>query len=324
MKLASLRDGTAQGRLVIVSADQSTAVRGTAARTLLAALQDWKTCERLLRAQAGLLENGTVNDSFVFDARAVLAPIPQAPQWLDASAFRTHSELVAQAWAAPNRFTDDTPLMYQGASDDLLPASGPSCLPDEAHDIDLEAEVAVIVDEVPMGTSAEAALEHIKLVLLANDVSLRAFGAREQHSGFGFLQAKPSSVFSPLAVTPEELGIYWRGGRLHRPVTARVNGAWIGSPNAGHMTFSFGDLIAHAARTRRLSAGTIIGSGTVSDPDRQAGSVTLLELRAVEKMNHGEPRTPFLKFGDRVEIDVLDEDGRSMFGKIDHQVLRST
>jgi fumarylacetoacetate (FAA) hydrolase len=324
MKLASLRDGTAQGRLVIVSRDQSTAVRGAAARTLLAALQDWRTCERLLRAQAGLLENGTVSDSFVFDARAVLAPISQAPQWLDASAFRTHSELVAQAWAAPNRFTDDTPLMYQGASDDLLPASGPSYLPDEAHDIDLEAEVAVIVDDVPMGTPAEAAPEHIKLVLLANDVSLRAFGAREHNSGFGFLQAKPSSVFSPLAVTPEELGIFWRGGRLHRPVTARINGRWIGSPNAGHMTFSFGDLIAHAARTRRLSAGTIIGSGTVSDPDRQAGSATLLELRAVEKINHGEPRTPFLKFGDRIEIDVLDEDGRSLFGKIDHQVLRST
>lgn len=324
MKLASLRDGTAQGRLVIVSSDQSTAVRGAAAHTLLAALQNWKTCEPLLRAQAGLLERGTVNDSFAFDVSVLLAPIPKAPQWLDASAFRTHSELVARAWGTSNRFADDVPLMYQGASDDLLPACGPSYLPDEAHDIDLEAEVAVIVDDVPMGTPAEAALEHIKLVLLANDVSLRAFGAREQHSGFGFLQAKPSTVFSPLAVTPDGLGIFWRGGRLHRPVTARINGAWIGSPNAGQMTFSFGDLIAHAARTRRLSAGTIIGSGTVSDPDRQAGSATLLELRAVEKMNHGEPQTPFLKFGDRIEIDVLDEDGRSMFGKIDHQVLRST
>jgi fumarylacetoacetate (FAA) hydrolase len=323
MKLASLRDGTPQGRLIIVSADQSRAVRGATAHTLLAALQNWKACEPLLRAQAGLLESGTVNDSFVFDARAVLAPISQAPQWLDASAFRTHSELVAQAWAAPNRFMDDMPLMYQGASDDLLPACGPSYLPDEAHEIDLEAEVAIIVDDVPLGTPAEAALEHIKLVLLANDVSLRAFGAREQHSGFGFLQAKPSTVFSPLAVTPDELGVYWRGGRLHQPVTARVNGTWIGSPNAGHMTFSFGDLIAHAAKTRRLSAGTIIGSGTVSDPDRQAGSATLVELRAVEKMTYGEPRTPFLRFGDRIEIDVLDQHGRSMFSKIDHQVLRS-
>jgi fumarylacetoacetate (FAA) hydrolase len=323
VKLGSLRDGTSHGRLVIVSVDQSRAVKAAAARTLLAALEDWRTCEPLLRAQAGLLERGSVADSFAFDVNAMLAPIPKAPQWLDASAFRTHSELVALAWQTPNRFMDDMPLMYQGASDDLLPACGPSYLPDETHDIDLEAEVAVIVDDVPMGTSAEAALHHIQLVVLVNDVSLRAFGAREQQSGFGFLQAKPSTVFSPLAVTPDALGIYWRGGRLHRPVTARVNGVWIGSPNAGHMTFSFGELIAHAARTRRLSAGTVIGSGTVSDPDRQSGSATLLELRAVEKLNYGEPRTPFLKFGDRIEIDALGEDGRSIFGKIDHQVLRS-
>lgn len=323
MKLASLRDDTPHGRLAIVSIDQSRAVWAAAERTLLAALQDWRRCEPLLRAQAAVLEEDTTNDAFIFDVNALLAPIPKAPQWLDASAFRTHSELVAQAWRTPNRFTDDAPLMYQGASDDLLPACGPSWLPDEAHDIDLEAEVAVIVDDVPMGTSAEAALQHIQLVMLVNDVSLRAFGAREQQSGFGFIQAKPSTVFSPVAVTPDALGNYWRGGRLYRPVTACVNGAWIGSPNARHMTFSFGDLIAHAAKTRRLSAGTIIGSGTVSDPDRQTGSVTLLELRAVETLNYGEPKTPFLKFGDRVEIDVLHDDGHSIFGKIDHQMLRS-
>jgi fumarylacetoacetate (FAA) hydrolase len=174
-----------------------------------------------------------------------------------------------------------------------------------------------------MGTSAGAAIEHIKLVMLADDVSLRAFGPREQQSGFGFLQAKPSTVFSPLAATTDELGKFWRQGRLHRPVMVRINGASIGSPNAGHMAFSFGDLIAHAAKTRRLSAGTIIGSGTVSDPDRSAGSATLVELRAVEKLKAGEPKTPFLKFRDRIEIDMLDDDGHSIFGRIDHQVLRS-
>jgi fumarylacetoacetate (FAA) hydrolase len=174
-----------------------------------------------------------------------------------------------------------------------------------------------------MGVGAIAALEHIKLIMLANDVSLRAYGPREMQSGFGFLQAKPSTVFSPLAVTPDQLGLAWQSGRVHRPVTVRVNGRWVGSPNAAHMTFSFGELIAHAARTRRLSAGTIVGSGTVSDPDRAAGSATIVELQAVEKLEYGDVRTPFLKFGDRVEIEMLDESGMSIFGRIDHRVLKS-
>ena len=174
-----------------------------------------------------------------------------------------------------------------------------------------------------MGTNAAAALDRIRLVMLVNDVSLRAFGPREQQSGFGFVQAKPSTIFSPMAVTPDELGDLWQRGRLCTAVTARVNGAWIGAPDASHMTFSFGELIAHAAKTRRLSAGTIIGSGTVSDPDRRKGSATLVELRAVEKLEYGEPRTPFLKFGDRVEIDALDSQGRSLFGRIDHAIARS-
>lgn len=323
MKLASLRNGTRDGRLLIVSADLARAVEAHAANTMLAALENWSSCESSLRTEAGRLETSSVSSSFRFDPSAVLAPIPKAPQWLDASAFRTHSALVAAAWQTPNRFDDLTPLMYQGASDDLLPAHGPSYVPDEADDIDLEAEIAVVVDDVPMGVNADAALAHIKLVMLANDVSLRAFGPREQRSGFGFLQAKPSTVFSPVAVTPDELAYSWQAGRLNRPVAAFINGFQIGSPNAKHMSFSFGDLIAHAARTRRLSAGTIIGSGTVSDPDRTAGSATLLELRAVEQLEYGAPRTSFLKFGDRVEIDVLDDNGRSIFGRIDHQMLRN-
>ena len=323
MRLATLADGSRDGRLAIVSTDQMWAVAAHAAGTLLQALENWPECEPALRAQALALQAHSLSDAFPFRQEHVLAPLPRAPQWLDASAFRTHSELVAEAWQTPNRFDDYIPLMYQGASDDFLPAHGPSSLPDESHDIDFEAEVAVIVDEVSIGTSAAAALDRIRLVMLANDVSLRAFGPREQQSGFGFLQAKPATIFSPMAVTPDELGDLWQRGRLCTAVTARVNGAWIGAPDASHMTFSFGELIAHAAKTRRLSAGTIIGSGTVSDPDRRKGSATLVELRAVEKLEYGEPRTPFLKFGDRVEIDALDSQGRSLFGRIDHAIARS-
>jgi fumarylacetoacetate (FAA) hydrolase len=323
VKFASLRDGSQGGRLLIVSADQSRAVEASAARTLLSALENWAVCEPVLRSQAARLEANSLYNARPFDPSSVLAPLPRAPQWLDASAFRTHSELVSQAWGTPVRFHDHVPLMYQGASDDMLPAHGPSYLPDEADDIDLEAEVAVVVDDVPMGVGATAAIEHIKLVMLANDVSLRAYGPREMLSGFGFLQAKPSTVFSPLAVTPDDLGRAWQCGRVHRPVTVHVNGRWIGSPNAAHMTFSFGELIAHAARTRRLSAGTIVGSGTVSDSDRAAGSATIVELQAVEKLEYGDVRTPFLKFGDRVEIEMLDESGMTVFGRIDHRILKS-
>jgi fumarylacetoacetate (FAA) hydrolase len=323
VRFASLRDGSPGGRLLLVSSDQSRAVEASAARTLLSALENWAVCEPVLRSQAALLEANSLHNARPFDPISVLAPLPRAPQWLDASAFRTHSELVSQAWGTPIRFDDRVPLMYQGASDDMLPAHGPSYLPDEADNIDLEAEVAVVVDDVPMGVGAIAALEHIRLVMLANDVSLRAYGRREMLSGYGFLQAKPSTVFSPLAVTPDELGHAWQRGRVHRPVTVHVNGRWVGSPNAAHMSFSFGDLIAHAARTRSLSAGTIIGSGTVSDPDHTAGSATLVELQAVEKFEYGDVRTPFLKFGDRVEIEMLDESGMTVFGRIDHRVLKS-
>lgn len=322
MKLATLNKDGQDGRLLVVSQDLTIAVEARAAATLLAALGSWSSIGPLLQAEAEQLAAGTAQGAFPFDPGNVLAPLPRAPQWLDASAFRTHSELVAVAWQTANRWNDEAPLMYQGASDDLLPAHGPSYLPDEADDIDFEGEVAVVVDDVPMGVTADAALSHIQLLMIANDVSLRAFGSREQEAGFGFLQAKPSTVFSPLAVTPDELGTTWQGGRLHRPVNVRVNGAWVGSPNATHMTFDFGQLIAHAARSRRLRAGTIVGSGTVSDPDRSTGSATLVEVRAIEKTLHGAPRTPFLKFGDRVEIEVLDDQGRTIFGAINHQVLR--
>ena len=248
MRLASLRDGTRDGRLLLVSADLSRAVEARAASTLLVALETWDVCEPLLRDQARRLQESAEN-SFAFDPGAVLAPLPRAPQWLDASAYRTHSELVCEAWQTPNPFSDEMPLMYQGASDDFLPAHGPSYLPDEAHNIDLEAEVAIVVDEVPMGVDTQAALSHIKLVMLANDVSLRAFGPREMQSGFGFLQAKPSTVFSPVAVTVDDLGNSWQHGRLHRPVMATINRVQIGAPNASHMTES-----GRSANSRARSA----------------------------------------------------------------------
>ncbi len=320
MKLASLKNDRPDGRLIVVSRDLRRAVMADAATTLIEAIRDWRHVAGSLQEQAQRLEDGSQAGSFEFDIRKVQAPMARAPQWLDASAFKTHSDLVAQAWGNRNRWSDLTPLMYQGASDDFLPADGPSRLPSEQHDIDFEGEVAVVVDEVPMAVDAASALDHVRLVMIANDVSLRAFGAVEQEAGFGFLRAKPSTVFSPVAVTPDELGDAWRGGRLLSALHCWVNGRHVGSPAASHMHFHFGQLIAHAATSRRLSAGTIIGSGTVSDPDRNAGSATLLEVRAIETIRFGDSRTPFLRFGDRVRIDVLDDAGHTVFGPIDHAI----
>lgn len=323
MKLASIANDCRDGRLAIVSADLTRMVLADAAPSLLEAMDHWSAVLPLLSRQAQRLADGSEVRATAFDPQSVCAPLPRSPQWLDASAFRTHSELVAAAWSNRNRWSDDRPLMYQGASDDFRPWNGPSYLPDEAHDMDLEAEIAVVVDDVPMGVGPQDALQHIKLVTLVDDVSLRAFGAPEQDAGFGFIRAKPSTVFAPVVVTPDELGSHWQGGRLHLPVEVQVNGKRIGAPDARHMSFHFGQLIAHAATTRKLSAGTIIGSGTVSDPDRQAGSATLLEVRAIEQIAHGAPRTPFLRFGDRVMIEVREPSGRSPFGAIDHPVLKA-
>lgn len=323
MKLASLINGEKDGRLIIVSRDLNRAVKADAAMTLLEAIELWDKVADPLAKQAQHLENGNANGAFAFDKNATQAPLARAPQWLDASAFKTHSELVAKAWNNKNRWSDTTPLMYQGASDDFLPSYGPSYLPSEAHDMDFEGEVVVVVDTVPMGVSPEHALSHIKLVGIANDVSLRAFGAMEQEAGFGFLRAKPSTIFSPVFVTLDELNGDWRGGRFHGALTAHVNNRWVGSPRAEYMSFNFGQLIAHAATSRKLAAGTILGSGTVSDPLDDTGSATILEVRAVEQLKYGECRTPFLKFGDTVKIDVTDQNQNSIFGAIEHQVLKS-
>jgi fumarylacetoacetate (FAA) hydrolase len=271
-----------------------------------------------------LLNEGTVAGEGAFDPKECLSPLPRAYQWADGSAYVTHVELVRKARGAdmpPSFWTD--PLMYQGGSDSFIGPCDPILAADEAWGIDLEGEVAVITDDVPMGTDAAHAEKHIKLLMLVNDVSLRNLIPAELAKGFGFLQSKPASGFSPVAITPDELGEAWSEGRVHLPLNVYLNGASFGTPNAGEdMTFSFPQLIAHVAKTRALCAGSIIGSGTVSNKDRSRGSACIAERRSLETIEHGTPQTPFLKFGDRVRIEMLDSDGRSVFGAIDQQVRR--
>jgi len=331
MKLASLKDGTRDGALVVVSRDLTRAVRvPTIARTLQAALDDWAARHAELASvyrllNEGHLAGGSGQHVVAFDPEAAAAPLPRAYQFADGSAYLWHVELVRKARGAemPPSYFDD-PLMYQGLSDGFLGCRDDIALPDESHGIDFEAEIAIITDDVPMGLSPSAALLRIKLVALLNDVSLRNLIPAELAKGFGFFHAKPASSFAPVVVTPEELGAAWRSGKLHLPVVTHFNGALFGRPNAGtDMNFGFDRLVAHAARTRTLSAGTIIGSGTISNRDPAVGSSCLAERRTIETLADGKASTPYMKFGDRVRIDVSDADGRSIFGAIDQRVVRA-
>jgi fumarylacetoacetate (FAA) hydrolase len=300
------------------------------APTLQAALESWTEIAPRLRALALELESGRVEGQ-PFDQAACASPLPRAYQWLDGSAYVTHVELVRKARGAelPERFWSD-PLMYQGASDGFLGPRDPIEASSEDWGLDLEAEVAVITDRVPMGTPASLAGRHIKLVLLVNDVTARALIPDELAKGFGFVHGKPASAFSPVAVTPDELGAAWRDHRVHLPLLSFVNDAPLGRPNAGvDMTFDFARLIAHAAATRHLGAGTIVGSGTVAnDAAREQtstiGSSCLAERRMLETLWHGAPRTPWLRFGDRIRIEMLGDGGRSIFGAIEQEVVRHT
>ncbi len=325
MKLASLANGTRDGQLLIVSRDLSRAVAVPhLAPTLQAALDDWAALQPRLEEAAAAHESGSVPGSFPFDSRRVLAPLPRAYHWVDGSAYVNHVELVRKARGAempPSFWTD--PLVYQGGSDDFLPPTADVPVPSEEFGIDLEAEVAVVTGDVPMGTTAGRAGAHIRLLLLVNDWSLRNLIPAELAKGFGFYQSKPATSFSPVAVTPDELGGHWDGGKVNLPLVSHVNGQLLGRPEAGvDMTFTFPQLIEHAARTRRLGAGTIIGSGTVSNYDRSRGSSCLAERRMLEQIEHGRPSTPFLAFGDRVRVEMLDRDGASIFGAIDQRVVR--
>jgi fumarylacetoacetate (FAA) hydrolase len=323
MKLATLKDGSRDGRLLLVSRDLTRALdAGHIAVTLQLAIENWWRVEPLLQALYRELNEGRAEGAFVFDPAAVMAPLPRAYQWLDGSAFLNHGELMQKAFHLdPINGADITPLMYQGAGDDFLGGRDDIRLPSESQGIDFEGEFVVLVDEVPLGCPAEQAGGHIKLILQINDVSLRALAPREMKTGFGFLQAKPSSSFAAVAVTPDELGDAWRDGRVHLPLQVEWNGKWFGHPNGGAMNFSFPQLIAHAALTRRLGPGTLIGSGTVSNAERSVGSACIAELRAIEMIAHGAPQTGFMRFGDRVCMEVLGSDGQSLFGGIDQRVV---
>jgi fumarylacetoacetate (FAA) hydrolase len=324
MKLASLNQGR-DGVLLVVSRDLRHAVKvPQIAATLQAALDDWQIKRPHLEAMYQRLNDGLCEDAFVFDQADCHSPLPRAYHWADGSAYVNHVELVRKARGAaiPESFWHD-PLMYQGGADSFIPPHAPIQMADEAWGIDLEAEIAVITDDVPMGATPAEAAGHIQLLMLVNDVSLRNLIPGELAKGFGFYQSKPSSSFSPVAITPDELGDAWRDGKVHRPLVSHINDALFGQPDAGvDMTFNFPTLVAHAAKTRPLGSGTIIGSGTVSNYDRSAGSSCLAEKRMLEVIAEGEAKTPFLKFGDRVRIEMFDEAGHSLFGAIDQVVER--
>ncbi len=329
MKLASLKHGR-DGRLVVVSKDLSRyVVAAQAAPTLQAALDDWKNTRPALEAMAARLEAG---EGEAFEQSACASPLPRAYQWADGSAYVNHVELVRKARGAemPATFWTD-PLMYQGGSDAFLGPCDAIPVADEAWGIDFEAEIAVVTDDVPMGVSAVEARGHIQLIMLVNDVSLRNLIPGELAKGFGFFQSKPSSAFSPVAVTPNELGPAWRDAKVHLPLLSFLNNKAFGKPDAGvDMTFDFGQLVAHAAKTRPLCAGALIGSGTVSNklddgpgkPIEQGGVgySCIAEIRTIETINDGKPATSFMKFGDRVRIEMRDTSGLSIFGAIDQRV----
>ena len=323
MKLASLKHGGRDGTLIVVdrAVGRFVAVPEIATR-LQQVLDDWQTCAPRLKDVSRALDQDPAMGE-ALDMAALAAPLPRAYQWLDGSAYLSHVERVRKARGAPMppSFLDD-PLMYQGASDAFMGSRDPIPLADESWGLDFESEVAVVTGDVPQGTSPPVALEAVRLIMLVNDVSLRNLIPAELAKGFGFLHGKPASAFSPVAVTPDELGSAWRGGKLHRPLVTELNGSLFGQPEAGvDMQFDFGRLISHGARSRALSAGTIVGSGTVSNQDRSRGASCLVERRVLEIIDGGEARTPFLRAGDRVRIDMCDDSGVSLFGAIEQEVI---
>jgi fumarylacetoacetate (FAA) hydrolase len=322
VKLASLKSGR-DGALVVVSRDLSRAARVPQWGTLQGALDRWADAEPQLREASAALEQNRTADEFRFDASVCAAPLPRAYQWADGSAYVVHVELVRRSRGAtlpPSFWTD--PLMYQGGSANFLGPRDSIRIADENWGIDFESEIAVVTDDVPMGATPERAGAHIKLLMLLNDVSLRNLIPAELAKGFGFFQSKTWTSFSPVAVTPDELGDRWNGGSIDLPLLTSLNGEMFGRPNARQgMVFDFPRLIAHAAMTRPLVAGSIIGSGTVANDDRSVGSSCIAERRAIETIEHGATKTPFLKFGDRVRIEMLDGEGHSIFGAIDQTVV---
>jgi fumarylacetoacetate (FAA) hydrolase len=323
MKLGTLKAGGRDGTLVVVDRELKRAVEASGiAPTLQAALEDWARAAPRLGALAQELATGNAAGAFDLDPRQLAAPLPRAYEFVDGSAYLPHVERVRRARGAsvPESFYTD-PLMYQATSAGFLGPHDDVVVPSEDYGIDLEAEVVVVTDDVPMAVTPARASAHIQLVGLVNDVSLRNLIPAELAKGFGFLQSKPRSALSPVFVTPDELGVAWRGDKLHLPMRTWLNGQWFGAAECGvDMQFSFAQLVAHAAKTRPLSAGTLVGSGTIANQDTSKGASCLAEQRTVEKLRDGEARTPFLKFGDRLRIEVLDAAGASIFGAIEQQV----
>ena len=323
MKLATLKDGSRDGQLVVVSRDLRTAVIADAiVPTLQRALDDWTFYAPQLLDLSDELNQGRARHAFAFDAEACMAPLPRAFQWADGSSYVNHVELVRRARNAemPPEFWTD-PLMYQGGSDDFLGPEDDIVCGSEAYGIDFEADVAVITADVPMTATPAEALRHVRLLMLVNDVSLRNLIPAELGKGFGFFQSKPATAFSPVAVTPDELGDAWSEGRVHRPMIVHWNSKKVGQPDCGtDMVFHFGQLVAHAAKTRNLRAGSIVGSGTISNKDTKRGYCCIAEKRCLEIIEHGAAQTEFMKFGDSVKIEMFDEAGKSIFGAIDQLV----
>ena len=326
MKLASLKTGGRDGTLIVVSRDLKRAVAVLdIAPTMQSLLDDWEETAPLLQEVAEHLEQGAMAREFPFDPTTLSAPLPRAYHWVDGSAYVNHVELVRKARGAemPESFWHD-PLVYQGGSDDFLGPRDDILVASEEYGIDMEAETAVVTDDVPMKTRVRAANDHIKLLMLVNDVSLRHLIPGELAKGFGFYQSKPSTAFSPVAVTPDELGDGFTDGTFRLALRTTLNGELFGEPDCGvDMTFTFNQLIEHVTRTRRLGAGTIIGSGTISNYDRSKGSSCIAEKRMLETIENGKPSTPFMKFGDTVRIEMLDRNGQSIFGAIEQKVARA-
>jgi fumarylacetoacetate (FAA) hydrolase len=325
MKLGSLKEGGRDGTLIVVSRDLSRAVKATGiAATLQAALDDWSNAAPRLNTLSDALNAGKAAGAFALDMAALAGPLPRAYEFVDGSAYLPHVERVRRARGAevPESFYTD-PLMYQATSAGFYGPRDPVLAASEEWGIDLEAEVVIVTDDVPMGVTPANAARHIQLVGIVNDVSLRNLIPAELAKGFGFLQSKPRSALSPVLATPDELGDAWRDEKLHLPMRTWINGAWFGAAEAGvDMQFSFADLIAHAAKTRPLAAGTIVGSGTIANEDTSKGASCLAEQRTVETLRDGKPSTPFLKFGDTVRIEITDASGASLFGAIEQTVTR--
>ncbi|MCY4524368.1 MAG: fumarylacetoacetate hydrolase family protein [Halobacteriovoraceae bacterium] len=321
MKLATLNTDHPDGCLVVVSQDNTKMSKVKSVPTMQYLMENWQAHREELQKIYQGLNTGKIGGTNV-DEKDFHSPLPRAYQFLDGSAYLRHVELVRKARGAemPPELKE-IPLMYQGLSDTFLTPTENIPLADESHGLDFEGEVGVITDEVPMGITENEAEKHIKLLILINDISLRGLIPGELKRGFGFLQGKPASSFAPLAVTPEELKDAWREGRIHLPFLSYLNGEWFGHPDAGAMHFSFGKLISHAARTRKLHAGAIIGSGTVSNENREVGSSCLAEKRMLEKIEEGKIKTPFMKAGDVVKMEMKNKKGESVFGTIEQKVV---